>query len=92
MGVATRAGAFYAIIVFLIGFIFGSIRVLLLAPRLGETGAVSGAEPWEGNGGLAHQHRTGELPSPWMMYRRACCNSSAVMSGAASSLPPKIAV
>ena len=40
MGVATRAGKFYAIIVFLIGFIFGSIRVLLLAPRLGETGAV----------------------------------------------------
>ena len=33
-------GAVYAIIVFLIGFILGTIRVLLLAPRLGETIAV----------------------------------------------------
>jgi hypothetical protein len=38
---AIRAGAFYALVVFLIGFIFGTIRVLLLAPRLGETAAVS---------------------------------------------------
>jgi hypothetical protein len=37
---ATEAGALYAVIVFLIGFILGSIRVLLLAPRLGETIAV----------------------------------------------------
>jgi hypothetical protein len=37
---ATEAGALYAIIVFLIGFIVGTIRVLLLAPRLGETTAV----------------------------------------------------
>jgi hypothetical protein len=37
---ATTAGALYAIIVFLIGFILGTIRVLLLAPRLGETTAV----------------------------------------------------
>jgi hypothetical protein len=37
---ATKAGAFYAIIVFVIGFILGTIRVLLLAPRLGETIAV----------------------------------------------------
>jgi hypothetical protein len=37
---ATEAGALYAIIVFLIGFILGTIRVLLLAPRLGETTAV----------------------------------------------------
>jgi hypothetical protein len=37
---ATEAGALYAIIVFLIGFILGSIRVLLVAPRLGETIAV----------------------------------------------------
>jgi hypothetical protein len=35
-----RAGALYAIIVFLIGFILGTIRVLLLAPGLGETAAV----------------------------------------------------
>jgi hypothetical protein len=37
---ATRAGALYAIIVFVIGFILGTIRVLLVAPRLGETTAV----------------------------------------------------
>jgi hypothetical protein len=37
---AAKAGALYAIIVFLIGFILGTIRVLLLAPRLGETTAV----------------------------------------------------
>jgi hypothetical protein len=34
---ATKAGALYAIIVFLIGFILGTIRVLLVAPPLGET-------------------------------------------------------
>ena len=33
---ATEAGALYAIIVFLIGFILGTIRVLLVAPRLGD--------------------------------------------------------
>jgi hypothetical protein len=37
---AIEAGALYAIIVFLLGFILGTIRVLLLAPRLGETIAV----------------------------------------------------
>lgn len=41
MGIMTAAGVLYALIVFLIGFIFGTTRVLLLAPRLGETGAVS---------------------------------------------------
>jgi hypothetical protein len=40
MTTATEAGAVYALIVFLIGFSFGTIRVLLLAPRLGETAAV----------------------------------------------------
>jgi len=37
---ATTAGALYAITVFLIGFILGTIRILLLAPHLGETTAV----------------------------------------------------
>ena len=37
---ATKAGALYAIVVFSIGFMLGTIRVLLLAPRLGETTAV----------------------------------------------------
>ena len=37
---ATEAGAFYAVIVFLIGFILGTIRILLVVPRLGETIAV----------------------------------------------------
>jgi len=40
MTAATRTGALYALIVFLIGFIFGTIRILLLAPRLGEIAAV----------------------------------------------------
>ena len=31
---AIEAGALYAIIVFVIGFILGTIRVLLVAPRL----------------------------------------------------------
>jgi hypothetical protein len=37
---AIEAGALYAITVFLIGFILGSMRILLVAPRLGETTAV----------------------------------------------------
>ena len=37
---AIKAGALYAIMVFLIGFILGTIHVLLLAPRLRETIAV----------------------------------------------------
>jgi hypothetical protein len=37
---ATKAGALYAITVFLIGFILGSMRILLVAPRLGKTIAV----------------------------------------------------
>jgi hypothetical protein len=37
---ATKAGAFYALTVFVIGFILGTIRVLLLVPRLGERIAV----------------------------------------------------
>jgi hypothetical protein len=41
----TEAGALYAIIVFLIGFVCGTIRVLLLVPRLGETTAVTVEAP-----------------------------------------------
>jgi hypothetical protein len=41
MATAITAGVIYALIVFLIGFIFGTVRVLLLAPHLGETLAVS---------------------------------------------------
>jgi len=37
---ATKGGALYAIVVFLIGFVLGTIRVLLLAPRLGESALV----------------------------------------------------
>ena len=36
----TKAGALYAIIVLLNGFIVGTIRVLLLVPGVGETTAV----------------------------------------------------
>jgi hypothetical protein len=41
MAAAIWAGVAYAVIVFLIGFVFGTIRVLLLIPHLGETVAVS---------------------------------------------------
>jgi len=37
---AIGAGSLCTFIVFLIGFVMGSIRVLLLAPRLGEMAAV----------------------------------------------------
>jgi hypothetical protein len=37
---ATKGGALYAIIVFVIGFILGTIRVSLVVPRLGKTIAV----------------------------------------------------
>ena len=48
MATATRAGALYAGIVFLIGFTLGTIRVLLIVPRLGEKaggGAYSSGTP-----------------------------------------------
>lgn len=41
MATAITAGVIYVLIVFLIGFIFGAVRVLLLAPYLGGTVAVS---------------------------------------------------
>jgi hypothetical protein len=37
---STGAGALYALIVFFIGFILGTIRVLLVLPLLGETAAI----------------------------------------------------
>jgi hypothetical protein len=41
MAAAICAGVAYSVIVFLIGFAFGTVRVLLLIPHLGETVAVS---------------------------------------------------
>jgi hypothetical protein len=40
MTAAFKAGAAYFIVVYLIGFVLGTIRVLLLMPRVGETTAV----------------------------------------------------
>jgi hypothetical protein len=37
---AIKAGALYALSVFLIGFVLGTIRVLLIVPRVGDTAAV----------------------------------------------------
>ena len=50
----TEAGALHATIVFLIGFTFGIIRVLLLVLRLGETTAVIFEAPIDGCCELAH--------------------------------------
>src|ERR1700687_1040773 len=38
--VAIRAGALYALVVFGVGFVLGTIRVLLMIPHIGETAAV----------------------------------------------------
>jgi hypothetical protein len=46
MAKASEAGALYALTVFLIGFILGTIRVLLIVPRLGEIAAVSLETPF----------------------------------------------
>jgi hypothetical protein len=43
---ATKAGALYAITVFLIGFILGSMRILLVGLCLGQTIAVIGEAPF----------------------------------------------
>lgn len=40
MAAALRAGLFYFMLVFAIGFALGAIRVMLVIPRLGETNAV----------------------------------------------------
>jgi len=40
MVVAAQAGTVYALIVFGVGFVLGTVRVLLIVPRLGETTAV----------------------------------------------------
>ncbi|MDZ4867418.1 MAG: hypothetical protein SGI91_08870 [Alphaproteobacteria bacterium] len=40
MAVALKAGVLYFAIVFAAGFALGALRVMVIAPRLGETGAV----------------------------------------------------
>lgn len=40
MTAALKAGTTYVAIVYLVGFVLGTVRVLLLAPRIGEVAAV----------------------------------------------------
>lgn len=40
MAAALRAGIFYFVIVFTVGFVLGTVRVFLIVPRFGETNAV----------------------------------------------------
>jgi len=40
MTVGLKAGATYFALVYVVGFVLGTVRVLLLMPRIGETGAV----------------------------------------------------
>ncbi len=40
IAIASKAGALYALTVFLAGFVLGTFRVLLVAPHFGETIAV----------------------------------------------------
>ena len=39
-GEAATAGAVYAVIAFVVGFVFGTIRFLIVTPIIGETAAV----------------------------------------------------
>jgi len=45
LAVSAKAGVAYAVTVFAIGFVLGTARILLLAPRLGATKAVSIKRP-----------------------------------------------
>lgn len=45
LALSAKAGVAYAVIVFAIGFLLGTARVLLLAPRVGSTMAVSVEAP-----------------------------------------------
>jgi hypothetical protein len=46
LGATLLAGVAYFAVVFTIGFILGTVRTLLIAPRLGETGAVGLEAPF----------------------------------------------
>ena len=45
LALTVKAGVAYAVTVFTIGFVLGTVRVLLLVPRVGSTIAVSVESP-----------------------------------------------
>jgi hypothetical protein len=65
---ATVAGMRYAVIVFAIGFVLGTIRIFLAAPRLGELAATALEVPvllaasWLVCGALVRHHH---VPASW---------------------------
>jgi hypothetical protein len=62
MTAASKVGALYALTVFLIGFMFGTVRVLLIVPRLHRRHYPLQATPFWNQ--LTHERRPNKLRDP----------------------------